>query len=127
MSWTDRSAEIETLLSGLGYDPVADDEGTEDEPFMQHKDKTFNLKSNGLEGQGQTSNGVCATHKVELDLFYVDSDSSHRNANVDLFNLATMSICKLADFHGEIKSEFTDLDELHQKGIFQFYYGIEVL
>ena len=94
---------------------------------MQHKDKTFNLKSNGLEGQGQTSNGVCATHKVELDLFYVDSDSSHRNANVDLFNLATMSICKLADFHGEIKSDFTDLDELHQKGNFQFYYGIEVL
>ena len=111
MSWTVRSAEIETLLSGLGYDPVADDEGTEDEPFMQHKDKTFNLKSNGLEGQGQTSNGVCATHKVELDLF----------------NLATMIICKLADFHGEIKSEFTDLDELHQKGNFQFYYGIEVL
>lgn len=125
MTWSEVKDEIKQILADLNYTELADDEQTEDEPSQQHTDKTFMIKSNGNDGLGLTSNASVFSHGVILTVFYSDSDSSNYDKNRDLFNAVIIAIVGQIKFLGETNNSFEEIDELHQKGTFEFYYGME--
>jgi len=125
MSWVSDKAVIAAVLENLGYDEIAIDENTEDQPFAPHQNLTYKLKVTGAEGLGLTSNSAAYTNKVLLECYYINDDTDTRDANYDSFRSVFEGVIALAGFHGEINNDFEDIDELHCKGIIEFFYGLE--
>ena len=125
MSWVTDRVKIDTILTGLTYTQVAVSEQTEDEPFAPHKSFYYNLKKTGTDGLGLTSNAAAFCHKVMLEVFYINKTTVTRDTNADNFDSVMSGIIALPEFHGEISSDFEDIDEDHSKGTFNFLFGFE--
>lgn len=125
MSWVDDRLNILVALNNLSYVEIAVDEQIEEQPFATHQHFYYNLKKIGSEGISLTSNSASFTHKVSLEIFYINNQSHTRDYNADSFDTAVSSIVSLAQFRGEIDNNFEDIDEDHGKGIFNFLFGFE--
>jgi len=125
MSWVDDRLNILVVLNNLNYVSVGIDEQTEEEPFAPHKHFYYNLKKNGSEGLSLTSNSASFTHKIMLEVFYINNQDHTRDMNADSFDSVMTGIIALAQFHGEVDNSFEDIDEDHSKGTFNFLFGFE--
>lgn len=125
MTWSDAKDYIVDILETLGYTEVAPDEQTMETPSHQHSDLTYMIKSKSNDSIGMTSNANVMSHGVELTIFYADKDSTDYDDNRDSFNTVIQTIANDDYFLGELANEFEEIDELHQKGTFEFYYGTE--
>jgi len=125
MSWVTDKATLELLLVGLGYSEIADDENTEDEPYAPHKNFYYKLNVLGADGLGLTSNASAYSNRILLECYYINDETNTRDENYDNFSEVFEAIISLSGFLGEISNDFEDIDELHCKGIINFYFGFE--
>lgn len=125
MSWVVDKQTIEDVLIALNYNEIAEDEHTEDEPFAPHKSFYYKLKVIGAEGLGLTSNAAAYSNRILLECYYINDETNTRDKNYDNFRAVFEAIISLSGFLGEISNDFEDTDELHCKGIINFYFGFE--
>lgn len=125
MSWVTDKSVIDLIMVSLNYTSVALDEKTESEPFAPHKHFYYNLKKDGSEGLGLTSNAVAFMHNVSIECFYINDSVNTRDVNADNFDSVMVALIELGGFHGEVSNTFEDIDENHSKGTFKFIYGFE--
>lgn len=125
MTWILDKQTIENVLVALNYNEIAEDEHTEDEPFAPHKSFYYKLKVIGAEGLGLTSRSSAYSNRILLECYYINDETNTRDKNYDNFRAVFESVISLNGFLGEISNDFEDIDELHCKGIINFYFGFE--
>jgi len=124
MSYATDKTVLKTLLeTTLGYTEVPQLIEPDEAPTMANK--TYVLKPEGIQTNLVTSSSNILTNVVRLEALYVNSKTTSRDANFELFTLLVLSLFGLSGFQNLIEApKFEDYDEYRTKGTIKFYFGL---
>jgi hypothetical protein len=126
MSWTTYKNSIVSVLSSYGYREIPENKTVEN-ASLAFNDKTYQLQYRGVSDIVMMgSDKLHYNNLVHFEVRYKNIDSAERHANADAFQTLFDAISGIDGFLGfNSNPEFTDIDDKHTKGSFDFTIGAE--
>lgn len=126
MSWTTYKNSIVTVLSSHGYREIPENKTVEN-ASLAFNDKAYQLQYRGVgDIFSMGSDKLQYDNLVHFEVRYKNIDSAERHANADAFQTLFDAISNISGFLGfNSNPEFTDIDDKHTKGSFDFTIGAE--
>ena len=124
MSWATNRTNLNTVLvTNEGYTELKS-LIQDDEPNIH---KFFYMQPVGIDLEAYSDDGIAGTDEVELKLYYINRDTTKRDANYQLFLDLIKAISAVASFNGYTENgTFEDLDSQNTIGTLRFFIGVEV-
>ena len=123
MSWAANRTALKTVLTNSGYKELP--QLIKDDMPIVHK--TYYMQPVGVSLENYSDNGIAGTHKVNLILYYINNDSTQRDANYQLFLDLIKNISAVSEFNGySDDASFVDGVNNTTIGTLNFLIGVEV-